>query len=283
MSIRGWTYGAVSAASLLATTAFSQPGETAANRSKRPAPAAPTAAPAADVQARPTGGKKGDAVEARDPQGAAAHANGDHGRSGERGNSVAAAAEHGPGAERAAGDPGRDGPDQEGGRPDSPPRAAIEALKKARSFTEAEAIAHLRAQGAGANAAPERARRDEVRRERAKELHGRLKSRGIPNQLRAELRTHARRIAQIERIRALAAADAKLITRIDAMLVRENERHTRRMTRLVDEVNQAPAEAAAATPTEAAPVAAEAPVVDTAQPTTGSGEPQKPSEQGVTP
>jgi hypothetical protein len=57
-----------------------------------------------------------------------------------------------------------------------------------------------------------------------------------------ELKTHAKRLAQIERIRVLATADAKLTARIDAMLVRENERHTRRMTRLVDEANQAPAE-----------------------------------------
>jgi len=154
---------------------------------------------------------------------------------------------------------------------------------KARSFTEAEAIAHLRSQGAGANGQPEHARRDELRRERAKELRGRLKSRGIPNQLRAELRTHAKRVAQIARIRTLAAADAKLTKRIDAMVVRENERHSRRMTRLVDEVNQAPAEGAAPAPTAATPAAAAAPAGDTVEPATGEPEQQNPTEQGVTP
>jgi len=242
MSIRGWTYGAVSAASLLAATAYAESGDPAANRPK-PATPAVAAVPAtrtgpADPEARralgaaaAAKGKQGNPGDLQDPAAAAARGDGDHGRRGERGNSASAIADHRPGAEQAAGDRVREGRDQ-----------------------------------GGADGERGHGRRDEVRRERAEELRGRLKSRGIPSPLRAELRTHAKRIAQIERIRTLAAADANLIKRVDAMLVRENERHTRRMTRLVDESNQSPAEAA---PTEAAPAA------DT--------EPKQPTEEGVTP
>jgi hypothetical protein len=290
MSIKRWSCSLVPATLLWAGAASADPAAAPAK------PAVPAAAavshnghghgrPALDTPPAAEGALNRRA-DAPGPTVAAAAREGAPGQArayGERGNGVAAAA------------PGHAGPGHEDHEPgqghaDGPPRAAIEALMKAQSLSEEQAIAHLRARAvprSQASQADLHRVHDTVRRERAKELRGRLKARGIPNALRAELRTHAKRIAQIERIRSLAGADAKLITRIDATLARENERHSRRMTRLVDEANQAPVEGAA--PAEAAPAspaeATAAPAAPTAADNTAAApaEAPKPTEQGATP
>lgn len=245
MSIKRWSYSIVPATLLLAATASADP---AAAPAKSPGPAAAAAPQADNPQARPAlvaraaaEGKQGRRADSPTPA-AEVRADAVPGHS-EHGHQVAAAA-----------------PDHAGHENHEPVRVQT---------SEGTAAGQADAR---------RAHHNQVRRERAKELRGRLKSRGVPNQLRVELRTHAKRIAQIERIRTLAAADAKLVTRIDAVLLQENERHTRRMTRLVDEANQAPTEGTA--PAEAAPVAAPTDADKAAAPPT---EAQKPTQQGVTP
>lgn len=216
MSFNGWKYGFVSALSLVAATASADPPASANQGRKAPATEGSAAHPGAS----------------RDVE---------HGDHAERRAGRAAAPGDAPGEH-----PGRAEEHREA-RPGDPPRAAVEALMKEQLLSEEQAIAHLRAQGVhGAGDAVTAEPRDvalraRLRGERAKELRGRLRGRGISTQVRVELKTHARRLAQIERIRALTTADATLTTRIDAMLVRENERHARRMTRLIDEANQAPA------------------------------------------
>lgn len=266
MSIKGWKYGLVSALSLLALTAHADPPDTAQGKQGRKA--AGPAAPAAP---------------------AAAPADGEHGEHGQQAKQPAAAAgarqavkEHAPDARHEEGHPPTGA-----GRPGDPPRAAIDALMRAQSLSEEQAIAHLRAQGAPPDVAvhdAKRGERDHVRLDRAKQLRGRLRARGIPNPVRVELRTHARRLAQIERIRTLVNTDTKMTARVDAMLVRENERHTRRLTRLIDEANQAPA---GAVPDDASPagVVPGAPpaVPGAAPPAHPAPQANKPAKQGVTP
>ncbi|HBQ14686.1 MAG TPA: hypothetical protein DEF51_27340 [Myxococcales bacterium] len=62
--------------------------------------------------------------------------------------------------------------------------------------------------------------------------------------MRAELRTHARRVARIERMRAVASESGRdaLLERIDALMTRENARHERRLERVAGHPLQ-PAEA----------------------------------------
>jgi len=56
----------------------------------------------------------------------------------------------------------------------------------------------------------------------------------VPHKVREELRHHARRVARLARIRALAAEkpDPALVERSDALLKRENERHETKMSKL---------------------------------------------------
>ncbi len=273
MSIRRWCCCLAPTLCLLALPAYAERPETAGTKAEQAAP--PTDTPAARRAPGAAAAPKG--KPAREGR-AAPSAN-------ERGNKPAEP----PAGERAAGDHAHgdhahdDHAHDQPGRPDMPSRAAIQALMKAQALTEEQAIAHLRSNpnaehGAAADEAEmRRLQRQEIRRERARVLRGRLKSRGIPNQLRVELQTHARRLAQCERLRELAAKDTKMVARIDAMLAKENERHERRMTRLIDDANQAPEGAAAPADPAAAPAPAEAPA---AAPTPAPA--QKPTE-GATP
>ncbi len=83
------------------------------------------------------------------------------------------------------------------------------------------------------HAAARRAKRDQARRARHTELRAKLRNREIPPSVRAELRTHARRISRLQRIRVLAGQDTALIVRVDGLIVRENARHERRLAVLI--------------------------------------------------
>lgn len=81
--------------------------------------------------------------------------------------------------------------------------------------------------------AARRAKRDQARQARIQELGAKLKGRPVPTPLRMELRTHARRVSRLQRIRLLAGEDTVLVARIDALLTRETARHERRMNILI--------------------------------------------------
>jgi hypothetical protein len=83
------------------------------------------------------------------------------------------------------------------------------------------------------HAAARRAKRDQARRQRHTELRAKLKGRAVPPSVRIELRTHARRISRLQRIRVLAGEDAALIVRVDGLIARENQRHERRLATLI--------------------------------------------------
>jgi hypothetical protein len=51
----------------------------------------------------------------------------------------------------------------------------------------------------------------------------------VPDDVRSELRAHARRMAALERIREVAARRAELMPRVDALIRREVRRHSTRM------------------------------------------------------
>lgn len=95
-----------------------------------------------------------------------------------------------------------------------------------------ERAGHAAAVGA-MQAAADRARREQVRRTRQRELRTKLKIATIPPRVRAELRVHARRISRLQRIRALAANDAAAVARVDALIAKENSHHDRRIAMLV--------------------------------------------------
>lgn len=88
-------------------------------------------------------------------------------------------------------------------------------------------------------AAAHRVRREQARKQRYRVLREELKVSQVPAPIRAELRTHALRVSRLMRIRALAVeSDPTLVVRIDALLSRENARHDRRMTKLIEQANQ---------------------------------------------
>ncbi len=72
-----------------------------------------------------------------------------------------------------------------------------------------------------------RQRRKDRRQALRKRLKKKLKKRRVTKVIRFELRTHARRVARLRRIRALAAAkdDTETVERVDKLLARENARH----------------------------------------------------------
>jgi len=95
-----------------------------------------------------------------------------------------------------------------------------------------ERAGHAAAVGA-MQAAANRAKREQVRRTRQRELRTKLKIATIPPRVRAELRVHARRISRLQRIRALAVSDAAAVARVDALIAKENAHHDRRIAMLV--------------------------------------------------
>jgi len=72
-----------------------------------------------------------------------------------------------------------------------------------------------------------RQRRKDRRQALRKRLKKKLKRRTITKEVRFELRVHARRVARLRRIRAVAAAkdDTATVERCDKLLARENARH----------------------------------------------------------
>lgn len=95
-----------------------------------------------------------------------------------------------------------------------------------------ERAGHAAAVGA-MQAAADRAKREQVRRTRQRELRTKLKVTTVPPRVRAELRVHARRISRLQRIRVLAADDPAVVARVDALIVKENAHHDRRIAMLV--------------------------------------------------
>lgn len=95
-----------------------------------------------------------------------------------------------------------------------------------------ERAGHAAAVGA-MQAAADGAKREQVRRTRQRELRTKLKVATVPPPLRAELRNHARRISRLQRVRVLAANDAAVVARVDALIAKENTHHDRRIAMLV--------------------------------------------------
>lgn len=116
-------------------------------------------------------------------------------------------------------------------------RAPNAAATNATSNPDAPVELKERAGQSGAvaamKAAADRARREQVRRTRQRELRSKLKVSTIPPRVRAELRNHARRISRLQRIRVLGAEDAALVARVDALIAKENTHHDRRIAILV--------------------------------------------------
>lgn len=132
--------------------------------------------------------------------------------------------------------------------------AALEALRKAREQPRKPspnpvqaALTEHRGDGTAPNAAlkamqaaARRAKREQARKLRHQELQGRLHGREATATIRAELRTHARRSSQLQRIRRLAIeTDPALLARIDGVIAREDARHERRLAVLIARAPQA--------------------------------------------
>ncbi|MAT29433.1 MAG: hypothetical protein CMN31_19020 [Sandaracinus sp.] len=120
--------------------------------------------------------------------------------------------------------------------------AARELREEAREAREArgearEATMEARAAGREARRETREARRRTRREEawrRLRERTGTERPRAIAPPIRAELRQHARRVARLKRVEGLAAEaeDEAALTRVRALMEREEARHQRRMTRL---------------------------------------------------
>ncbi|MEZ4227133.1 MAG: hypothetical protein R3B13_39710 [Polyangiaceae bacterium] len=116
-------------------------------------------------------------------------------------------------------------------------KEAREAAKEARKDAkEARGEAH-EATGEAAKEAWKKMR--ENRKERREERRAKIKEKWGEDALkrpavRAELRMHGRRVARLNRIRALAKADGKdaVVTRVDKLLEKENSRHQKHMETL---------------------------------------------------
>jgi hypothetical protein len=109
-----------------------------------------------------------------------------------------------------------------------------EALEEARERTRG-----LLLEAADALAPEERERARAERRKRWGELRGKLAGQpadpeAVNPALRAELKHHARRVARLHRVRAVAqeSSDAESVARVDALLAKENQRHERRVSAL---------------------------------------------------
>lgn len=128
-----------------------------------------------------------------------------------------------------------------------PRPAAMELLRAARNKgkapdNRADEVVRVPAAGDGPGpaakamqAAARRAKRDQARKQQHEGLTRRLQGRDVPPALRAELRTHARRISRLLRVRELASvSDRRSLVRIDDLITRENARHERRVVMLID-------------------------------------------------
>lgn len=100
--------------------------------------------------------------------------------------------------------------------------------------------------------AEQRARRLATLTQRLGLEEGARPAQALDAQTRAELRTHARRVARIRRMRAVAEEGGReaLVERIDALMTRENARHERRLERIAGHPLQ-PAAAETDAPDEA--------------------------------
>ncbi len=86
----------------------------------------------------------------------------------------------------------------------------------------------------------------ETRKERRQERRAKIKEKWGEDVLkrpavRAELKIHARRVARLNRIRALAKADGKdaVVERVDKILAKENSRHDKHMETLKSKTGDA--------------------------------------------
>lgn len=113
------------------------------------------------------------------------------------------------------------------------PNAATSAAQTPDAPMELKERAGQSGAVAAMKAAADRAKREQVRRGRQRELRTKLKVPTIPPRVRVELRNHARRISRLQRIRVLAAEDAVVVARVDALIAKENANHDRRIAVLV--------------------------------------------------
>lgn len=162
-------------------------------------------------------------------------------------------------------------------------RAAHEAIKRAREqrhdLKDARERMKLEASGDPAAATgegeavasdEERAQNRLERGKRARRMawrgmmHRFKRPADIPPDIRKELRQHARRLARLQRIRAVAQEklDQGVLTRIDKLMTREQERHQKQMRTHWDALAQTQAATGPAAPPAADPKAAPAPDPD---------------------
>src|SRR5690606_38844389 len=112
-----------------------------------------------------------------------------------------------------------------------------------------------RAEGPAAVETERSARATSARAARWEEIKGRASIEApaeVPDPVRAELRRHARRVAQLERLRELAVEGekAKLIEKVDGLSTREDALHERRLTLLLSNQGETAPAAAEAAPAE---------------------------------
>ena len=112
--------------------------------------------------------------------------------------------------------------------PLQPPRASSESHQPPSKERIDKRLAQVKRRAAERRA--KRKQRQHDRREALRQrLQRMLRDRPLTDEIQKELRTHARRVAQLRRIREIGAeqADYDLVIRVDKLISRENSHHDR--------------------------------------------------------